>query len=495
MKVGTNGQTGTAPQPAATPAPAPAPTSGYVARPSFTSGRLSTQQRQWLAQMLPYAERASQATGLTTQLILAQWANETAFGTSYAYTHHFNMAGIGITTMHATGEVAANLTQGVQDYIDAINNPNGYYAHIKTAGAGLTVAKKTQAQAQALAASPWAGGHYTGGAALPLSIITASIGNISGVQPGNPASGTASTSAAAPSAAGATASASIDAVLKSAGLTSLIGWANSLATTLTSKGLSATSISATIQTQLQTQPAFQQRFPGFVTRVKKGYPAMSITEYLSYETKAKSMAQAAGLPTGFMTGTEIGKLVSNDVSITELSTRLTRAYQVAANSPAETQRLLTQYFGVKKGTLAAYFLTPAKATKVLQNQITAAQIGTAGAESGFVLPTPSAHPSARNLTPMYLAQMGVSQATAADTFASLSKLLPLTEQLPGTGTEKTSLTQNDLLNYGFFGTNAQELSNVEQARTAPFQGGGGYAMNQKGVTGAGFANSQGNSGA
>lgn len=484
------------------PTPHPAPTAPPDAAQLTTrgnqpvGGNLSPQQRAWLTQMEPWATYASQQTGLTPQLILAQWANETGWGTSYAYTHNNNLAGIGITTDHATGLVAPTLQAGVQAYITAINHDDGgAYSHIKTAGAGLTNTKKTQAQAAALAASPWAGGHYGGGADLPLSMITSAIGNISGAA--SPSSYSVAPASGAPtsSSAGATASASIDAVLKSAGLTSLIGWANSLATTLTAKGLSATSISATIQTELQTQPAFQKRFPGFVTRVKNGYPAMSITEYLSYETKAKSMAKAAGLPTGFMSGTEIGKLVSNDVSATELSTRLTRAYQVAANAPAETKQLLTNYFGIKSGTLAAYFLTPKKATKVLQNQIAAAQIGTAGVESGFTLPKPSTSPSTSRLTPLYLAQVGVSQASAADTFQSLAKLLPLTESLPGTGTEKTALSQNDLLNYGFFGTNATELLHVEQTRTAPFQGGGGYVMGSKGVLGAGYGTSQGQTGA
>lgn len=304
---------------------------------------------------------------------------------------------------------------------------------------------------------------------------------------------------------GTTASTSIDAVLRTAGLTTLIPWANALATTLAAKGLTASGISTTIETQIQTQPAFQARFPGFATRVKNGYPAMTIQEYLTYETKAKAMGRAAGLPTGFMTNTEIGKLVGNNVSITELSTRLTKAYQVVQNAPPETKQLMTTYFGVKSGTLAAYFLTPAKATKLIQNQVTAAQIGTAANQAGFNLSKPVAYTTTGKLpptgragkvtaTPLYLAQVGVSAATAQDTFQSLAKLLPLTEGLPGTGTEKTSLGQNTLVNYGFFGTNNEELQNVEQARTSPFRGGGGYAQSAKGVLGAGYGNSQGTTG-
>ena len=322
-----------------------------------------------------------------------------------------------------------------------------------------------------------------------------------------------------------TALATVDHVLKKAGLTGLIGWANTEVTNLASQGFSGQALTTALSTALYTQPTFKARFPGMTQRRANGFNAITVTQYLAYETNAKSLARTAGLPTGFMGKTEIANLIGNNVSATELTHRVTKAYEVAMNSPPETRALLTQYFGIKTGTLAAYSLTPKKGTAVLTNavtqsqiagegqghlttaivqqQVTAAQIGTAAKTAGYpTLPAPQltatvgkAKPTGRvEATALYLAKQGVTQGTAQSTFQALSKLAPLTEALPGTGAGKTSLSVTDLTNFGFFGTRPQEIQNVEQTRTAPFHGGGGPVQSQKGVTGAGYASSQGQSG-
>lgn len=317
---------------------------------------------------------------------------------------------------------------------------------------------------------------------------------------------------------------SISSVLRSAGLTSLLGWGTGLARTLFAHGYTSSQITTALLTQLQTQSAFKARFPGLSERVSNGHPSIGVKTYLTYEAQAQSMAAAAGLPEGFMSTSEIGKLIATDVSISELSDRLTKAYQTAMAAPAETRALLTRDFGVKTGDLAAYFLTPKKATSVIQNQLTAAQIGTVAKTSGFGVfanqkptltkKTPeygagrvttaartaaegkrAGKPTGQNVvTALYLAQTGVSPTKAQSVFKTIAHLLPLTEALPGVGGEKTSLTENAIANYGFFGSNAQELANVEQARTAPFRGGGGYVESAKGVLGAGYGNPQGTTG-
>lgn len=477
---------------------------------------LSTAQRRWLSQMTPWAKYASAQTGWTPQLILAQWANETAWGTSYAYTHNHNLAGIGITTPHAMGETAKTLKGGVDAYINFIHS-NSFYSGIAGAGNGLTNARKTQAQAQALAASPWSAGHYDNGAGLPLSLVTASIANVHGVAAGNPASG-----GPAPSATPTVATQTQDGLtqirtlLQKAGLTSLVPWATNQVTTLASNGMSASTIASQLSINLMTtqtptvRGVFDQKFPGMALRKKNGYNAISIAQYLTYENTAHQMARAAGVPEGFMTSTEIGQLIGNNVSTKELTERITQAYQVANTAAPETRNLLSQWYGIGPGTLAAYFLTPTKAEPMLVNAftnnqvgkngvsavpsvteleagVTSAEIGTAAKASGFA--------TIAKTQAVYLQQMGVSQSTARDTFKSLAHLTPLMHALPGTGEEKTSISENDLVNYGFFGANQPEVQQVEETRTAPFSGGGGYVMGAKGVLGAGFGTSQGQTGA
>ena len=133
------------------------------------------------------------------------------------------------------------------------------------------------------------------------------------------------------------------------------------------------------------------------------------------------------------------------------------------------------------GALAAYFLDPARAWDVLANQLTQAQIGAEGLNTGFGQIT---QPEAAQLQ-----GAGFTEAEARSNFAKINKLVPLEQSLPGV--PGTSMSQADLVNYGFFGANPQELENVQGTRKAPFSGGGGYAQTSRGAVGAGYASTQG----
>jgi flagellum-specific peptidoglycan hydrolase FlgJ len=100
--------------------------------------------------MLPEAERASAATGVDVCVILAQWGDETAWGTSFEFVSQNNVAGIspgGNLAGYAT--VADSVTAYIRVMLDplyaAVRAPVGYVA-----------------QAIALGISPWSTQHYHG---------------------------------------------------------------------------------------------------------------------------------------------------------------------------------------------------------------------------------------------------------------------------------------------------------------------------------------------
>lgn len=247
------------------------------------------------------------------------------------------------------------------------------------------------------------------------------------------------------------------------------------------------------------QQAFQALYPGMALRAKAGLPPITVAQYQAYQDQAATLAQAAGLPTGFMTTAVIGNLIGADVGTTELTDRIQKGYQAATQANPETLTLLQHYYpqlfpqGVNggaptNGALAAYYLDPKITQATLDNQITAAQIGTEGVNSEFGgIPVAQAQ---------QLQQAGVTQQTARSTFQQLSKLVPLENQLPGEANAPgtTSISQGQLVQEGFFGANQQELENVQSNRLAPFRGGGGYASTAKGVVGAGSASSAGTQG-
>lgn len=93
------------------------------------------------------AVNASKQTGVLTSVILAQWADETRYGTSSAFTQGHNFAGVSYS--------------GVSSFPD---EPTGLAAYVKTLQLsyydGVRSASGSQAQARALGRSPWAASHY-----------------------------------------------------------------------------------------------------------------------------------------------------------------------------------------------------------------------------------------------------------------------------------------------------------------------------------------------
>lgn len=106
--------------------------------------------QDFINDVLAYAQRGAQ-TGLMVSVILAQWANETGWGSSPYFTDGHNPAGIS-----PGGVVAAypSLDAGVAAWIQTMDLP--YYDAVRSA-------QGRNAQAVALGESPWAGSHYDNG--------------------------------------------------------------------------------------------------------------------------------------------------------------------------------------------------------------------------------------------------------------------------------------------------------------------------------------------
>jgi len=113
---------------------------------------LADQEQSFVNAMLGYAQAGELATGVLVSVILAQWANETAWGTSPAFVNGNNPAGI------SPGGVIARYPSrrdGVRAWIATMSDRD--YASVRSA-AGW------RAQSIALGRSPWAAGHYENGA-------------------------------------------------------------------------------------------------------------------------------------------------------------------------------------------------------------------------------------------------------------------------------------------------------------------------------------------
>lgn len=123
-------------------------------------------QQRWIKQVLPLARDAANDLHVPVSAVLAQWADETAWGTSELFRDHNNFAGV---TGDADGQVRRlgatvikggflsypSQAVGVQGYVMRWNDP--VYANTRNA---WHADNSPIAVAKAMEASPWAAGHY-----------------------------------------------------------------------------------------------------------------------------------------------------------------------------------------------------------------------------------------------------------------------------------------------------------------------------------------------
>jgi Mannosyl-glycoprotein endo-beta-N-acetylglucosaminidase len=102
----------------------------------------------FIEQMLPWARWVSRQTGVLPSVILAQWATETGWGTSVAWTEGHNPAGI---SPDGQIEFFATVAEGMGGYVRTMLLPA--YDVVREPGTASE-------QARALGYSPWAASHY-----------------------------------------------------------------------------------------------------------------------------------------------------------------------------------------------------------------------------------------------------------------------------------------------------------------------------------------------
>ena len=145
--------------------------------------------------------------------------------------------------------------------------------------------------------------------------------------------------------------------------------------------MKATSISA-MPEALRNTKAYTTRFSANDARIKAGYKALSPAAYLALEDQYQEVMRRYGLPESYYTpglyGKQEGfdKLMSSDISNTELEDRLIVAQDRVLKSNPEVLKALKDFYpDIKNGDILAYTLDPKNAIKDIQRKITAAEIG------------------------------------------------------------------------------------------------------------------------
>jgi hypothetical protein len=145
----------------------PAPTAPSLATDTSTpliENATAGQRAAFWVTALPYADQAHAQTGLFTSVILAQWADETAYGTAGDWTVKHNPGNI---SHNGVVDVFSSLQTGVDAYVLLVSHDPRY--------ASIHLGATPTAQASLLGLSPWAESQYrdstSAGRGVPGSVL------------------------------------------------------------------------------------------------------------------------------------------------------------------------------------------------------------------------------------------------------------------------------------------------------------------------------------
>jgi len=228
--------------------------------------------------------------------------------------------------------------------------------------------------------------------------------------------------------------------------------------------------------RLRETPAYQKRFAANAERIKKGLTALDEGDYIALEDQYQNVMRNYGLPASYYTKGDLGrqegfeKLIANDVSNTELESRiLTAQDRVLKANPQVLETLKQFYPGITNGDILAYTLDPQNALKDIQRKVTAAEIGGAASAAGLSLGKTPEEIAASEARAQMLAGYGVTKDQAMTGFQTVAEVAPRGSQLaefynrPTYGQMQAEQEVFNLEGAGAARKRRQELVGLEQA--------------------------------
>ena len=225
--------------------------------------------------------------------------------------------------------------------------------------------------------------------------------------------------------------------------------------------------------------AWNTRFAGNVGRRAAGLNPLSPKDYIATEDGYAQVLNAAGVPAGFYdTAYAKAKLISGDISVTELQSRVDTAAKSISNQDPFYSNTLQSYYGLTPGQMIAHALDPATALPLLQRQQSASTFGAAASRQNLKVDV--------NTAQQYAA-LGVTQSQAEQGFQNISQNLPAEQQLAsiygGANTQFGSASQQlgNLTSATFGGPDSGEaaakLKKLSQQEINAFSGSAGVDKN------------------
>jgi len=235
-------------------------------------------------------------------------------------------------------------------------------------------------------------------------------------------------------------------------------------------------------------PEYKARFAGiekykknFASDIAAGKKAAQPTpaEYIAYEKQAQNVLNRFGLA-DLANQETYSDLIGGDVSILEVTERITDVYDRVQNADDVLKTQLSTYFPTYGTSDFARALltgkTPQDMASQLKRRLTAAEISSEASRAGLATSAERAQ---------QLEQMGVSRTLARAGYSKISELQPTVSKLQSIyGGEE--ITQAELEAEQFQGLASQKRKKLEQTEQATFAGRSGtsqVSLSQKGTAG------------
>ena len=239
---------------------------------------------------------------------------------------------------------------------------------------------------------------------------------------------------------------------------------------------------------------YKSAFPGLGEyNAQPNAVKMTESNYSDYVRSIMNTATQYGAP--MPTKEQMGQLLTGNVSPAEFSQRVTDIYAAVSNAPQSVKNMLASQFGVNQNHLMDYYANPKNAIQNMQRQVASAQVQDYSQRVGLPVGTEGSAQLADMARLNATAgnnPLGVGVGNIEQALLTASRDQGLTRANPGDN--RQTINTNTLIGSqiaGFQGTTqaaAQtEVARAEQEKAAPFEKGGGYAENAKGVIGVGSA--------
>lgn len=231
---------------------------------------------------------------------------------------------------------------------------------------------------------------------------------------------------------------------------------------------------------LRKTDEYKARFPGMEELSKKGR-AYSEAEYIAVERGYVQLFREFGIPEGFYDSPEeLGRMIGAERSVNEQRALLEDyrvfLYQTSPTARAEAFRL----WGLSEGELLANIIDAKIASPLIHARILGARAAGSAVASGWGALT-------RNEAEQ-LGMLDMSGERLEQGFDFLGEAKELFNPIIGEQNSET-ISREDQLGAVFQGNTAarRRIEKRARERVANFQGGGGFATTQQGVTGLGSA--------